>query len=605
MRLLKHAAAFRWPSGTSVYRQTYFWLSAALCLFFVFVVPPFQKPDEVVHYLRTLSVARGNVICAQRDGIAQNYLPQYQVSFPAEQFVGGIAANQHAKYPWRLFIDSLSADTQLRDTTLVNEPSSCSLPFLPYLPAALVISIPSLLQVNPLVLFYLGRLTNCLLGIAIAWYAVKKTPRAIQLLPLTLFALPMSLFQLSSYSKDSLHLSMAILGFALFAEATEQKKSVTLTQGIVLSICLGLLVLARPQYALFLLLPLALKLRLPRTEHISAVAAAVGILFTASTILLVSLSLKIFADKAVSLQISSPAYVFPLQQVRHILVHPQMYLGVLSATIQDNFVFYGKGLIGILGWSDYELPWYSYLFYGGTLVAAFLSSKRASTVSSGKLVLIGGVIVGTVLSIFTSFYIFSAPLAATTIDGVQGRYFLAMIPLILWWLAAVMQTVRHKAIVFLSMLFTLAVGLTTIQRYYWYPEFYLRAELPFSLPDAQQLKAEKIIVSDAYSTMLAIDPDKKLTGVAFIPQENTLPTTTPYSIKILDPSCQILLREAIVSAPALIPNMFTQAITTPLPSATSKVCVKFEHYMVKPADASALSLATHQNTAILAPIYLR
>src|SRR5260221_1670638 len=227
-----------------------FWLCLVLGIVFVFIIPPFQKPDETTHFYKAISLASGNLIChKQPNGVFQNLIPKYLADFPVNMFAMHIASSAQNVFPRSLYWTTIS-ETSL-DRSLVNEPTSCSLPFFLYLLIGSVLFFPVHWGVNPLVIFYLGRLTHLCVSFLLFYLAIRLAPKHTKLLPLLILSLPIVLLQLSSFSKDALHLSAGVLAFCYLLRFAYEKKKIKLKEVVAFLFCTTIAVLARPQYVLF------------------------------------------------------------------------------------------------------------------------------------------------------------------------------------------------------------------------------------------------------------------------------------------------------------------------------------------------------------------
>ena len=91
-----------------------------------------------------------------------------------------------------------------------------------YVPQAAGIAIGRLIGVEPLTAFYLGRLTNLLISIALAFFAIRLAPFGKPLF-LLIGLLPMTMFELASLSCDALTISGAIFFTALLLWASTKE----------------------------------------------------------------------------------------------------------------------------------------------------------------------------------------------------------------------------------------------------------------------------------------------------------------------------------------------------------------------------------------------
>jgi uncharacterized membrane protein len=98
-----------------------------------------------------------------------------------------------------------------------------------------------------------------------------------------------------------------------------------------------------------------------------------------------------------------------------------------------HVVWLSETVIGYLGWTDTPMPNWYYLTAAGVLVMALIapnSRDRGSALWPGTLALLT---FGALLSaVCAALYITWTPVGWATINGVQGRYLLPVLPLMAW-----------------------------------------------------------------------------------------------------------------------------------------------------------------------------
>ncbi|HVI69162.1 MAG TPA: DUF2142 domain-containing protein [Magnetospirillaceae bacterium] len=130
------------------------------------------------------------------------------------------------------------------------------------------------------------------------------------------------------------------------------------------------------------------------------------------------------------------ALVDPAKQVEFILSHPLDAIKTYINTMLTNNQFFTIGAIGALGWNGF-IPTALAFFAVFVLTTALLyrdeksEPERPLRLTS---LLAGLAAIGMV---FTTFYVAYTPVGLQTIYGVQGRYFIAVLPMIGYGLQAV------------------------------------------------------------------------------------------------------------------------------------------------------------------------
>jgi uncharacterized membrane protein len=595
----------------SFLERSLFVFGCALAVFFTVFVPPFQKPDEATHFNKAVSLARGNIVCKKAGGdVFENYIPSYLADLPNTLFAKHIYSSKNIVFPPSLYVQTLTKTDW--DKTLVNEPSSCSLPALLYLPTALVIAIPVWLSGNPLIIFYLGRFANVGLALIVCWQAVKKTPRRLRLIPLFMMTLPIFAHQISSYSKDALHLSFGLLVFSYLLHFHEEHKKITPAEIVSFFGSLLIVVFARPQYVPLALTAFLIPRQKTKVLPLTIRQLTVGFLIGVLLLIGVALSLEIFSAKAVSLGNGAPkSFIYPDLQLSYLLESPGRYLQVLNTTFEQKFIFFSHGAVGLLGYFEYGVEWWLYPLYAGLgwYVLFHLSSEWRPLALKHWLVL-SLALIGCLTGLTLAMYLYGTPVAQSSIDGLQGRYFLLFIPFGYWWVSTAWNRWRNSLLLGGFILAGMSVGWLVISRYY--------INTAHSYVDAQWLSdgatinrsAREVAVPITSTAMeiINVEPGKKLAGLVITTVPNTQKITQPYELSIFDKDCRQQLRTAVVTANSLNTDYVGKTIqVSMLPlkiPASGELCVEITLFgdQIDPTETLLLYPTTHHT--LTAPLYL-
>jgi uncharacterized membrane protein len=101
---------------------------------------------------------------------------------------------------------------------------------------------------------------------------------------------------------------------------------------------------------------------------------------------------------------------------------------------------YAQQLVGILGSLDMPLRPWVYPLLGAVLIAAFCAPFALDLSSRRRLAVVAGVTaLGYMLAVFLIFYLVWTGLDQDQIEGVQGRYFVVVLPLVAVIFAALLR----------------------------------------------------------------------------------------------------------------------------------------------------------------------
>jgi len=97
-------------------------------------------------------------------------------------------------------------------------------------------------------------------------------------------------------------------------------------------------------------------------------------------------------------------------------------------------------LVGIVGWQDILLPTWTYLVLTALLFLVPLQKLQVSGATRAQVAVISGLVVlSYVMLVYLIFYLTYTPLDVDHVRGVQGRYFVIVLPVTAIFVATVMN----------------------------------------------------------------------------------------------------------------------------------------------------------------------
>jgi uncharacterized membrane protein len=435
-------------------------------LLLVFTVPPFQAPDEPVHFFRTYQITEGNFRVDKVGTVYGGILPQsLEVTVsktaynPQIQFVPGQKYNvENTKAAFAIKTTD-QKHTYDFSTTAYYSPIS-------YIPQSIGVLLGKITH-TPIISMYLGRLANLVAWIILFIIAIRLMPYkkwAVAFIAL----IPMALFQGASLSADVMAIGLFAVSLALVLKLTRQKQPAARTD---LAILLGLMsALVLSKQAMFVFAPLVLllpaRLFSGRKSHYW------------SKIALLALPVILFGGWMLAAgnvpQSTAVNGIDPTIQRQHLMHNP---FNFLNASVNTYLFSWGDGItksfIGNFGWIDTPLaePFVviGYVAMFLLLVSSTTPGKRIwlSMQQRSYLLLLGLVYVGAVTA---ALYLYFTPVDFKIIVGLVGRYYLPFALLLIPVLAGTWLFMKEKAyrrIAIATPLFLLTVSYITIYfRYY-------------------------------------------------------------------------------------------------------------------------------------------
>ncbi|HWP44821.1 MAG TPA: DUF2142 domain-containing protein [Blastocatellia bacterium] len=413
-------------------------LSSLLFVFgivFIILTPPFQVPDEPAHFFRAFHLSEGVLASQEKDGMVGGMLPV--ILLEDVKSYSHLPFNPAAKISISEWRARLLESRPLRAENLSNREfanvSAALYSPAPYIPQILAIWIGRLADFRVITTFYLGRLLTLAFAVSIIWYALCLVSYSRQL-TLGMFCLigsPMSIFQMASLSADAITNAAGFLiiaaCFALMRDWSRRTFYILLVGAALISLCKSLYALV----ALFGVNPI-LASGLRKQEKVKCLL----LLFAAAALPGIIWFLPV-QDKV--LDVYSYArrdiVIDPGAQIRFILDNPIRFLSFLYKTLICRGNFYFQSYIGLLGWIDTKLSVWTYTFYPILTAAACLIGSRSDKKRTDWK---GAGIAGALTIIFSTLLILTMFMywnpvgdASPFMQGIQGRYFIPILPMIL------------------------------------------------------------------------------------------------------------------------------------------------------------------------------
>ena len=409
-------------------RPEYAFLAIGLLfgLMLIFVNPPFQSNDEDRHFYNSYFVSTGQVLPRQQGDMIGGSLPVSVLDISAA--LQGIAFANGTKVSEARLRDATRVPLAPAQQRFYNNPNYDINP-APYLPFVTGIWMGRALDASPIGLLRFARFMGLLTFLALVFMAIRVMPVHKYVL-LAVALTPTTLFQATSITYD---VASTALGFLIVALCV----SFALREAPLSNRELGTLILlavlhrfAKNGYFLipflYLLIPL---------KNVGSRLKWAGVLFC----LIVAAALPTFTwdPLLASLQLhggqifQKDFYFSPSEQLALYKDRPLELVGYLF----ENLRFHGRawiaGAMGRFGYSYVPLPDPAILANVLALLAiSALDADPRRSLSVFQKVVVLGVGGGTAVAIVLGFFL-TSPLGAHVIFGLQGRYFVPVLPVLL------------------------------------------------------------------------------------------------------------------------------------------------------------------------------
>lgn len=406
----------------SGWRAEWLYLVCALLLGLVYLtsLTPLSAPDEVHHYQSAYELSNVLLLRADKRELGDS------ADFDYTDFTG----HQNTAAGYSRIASGADAPAEQGQEIAIPTPRERSY-FPMYLPQAMGIALARVLDLNFIWTFWLGRLFNLLFYVLLTWWAIRTLPRFQTIFFLVALA-PMSLQQAASFSYDAFVNALSLLLLALLLKAILEEGTVkkrTLVAALIVNILLSpAKIVYYPITALALLIPKS-RFRNRKTR----------ILFLFAFFLLPLLFMLLFrlqiltanvtaAERSVASWDGGYNYTLPF-----LLSHPARTAKLFVLTVLRGFAGWMADTVGcLLSGLSLPLPKWIPLMYLALLFFATIRKEQEAPCLRGRERLSFGavsIIVG--LLIMLSMCLGWTSDTSEVILGVQGRYFIPIMPLAL------------------------------------------------------------------------------------------------------------------------------------------------------------------------------
>ena len=401
-------------------------LLSVLLLAYTAVFPPRSVPDENVHYYSAYRLSNYFLLKFDQAKTDDLLIREDDVAFMEQQCSPDVSRSSYytVKNNFRLFSSS-PLRTYEAQNAIANAPAG-------YLASGIALAIGRLLHLGPAPLFYLGRLANGALFIFLTVWAMKKIPFGKTML-LTVAALPMTMHEAASFSYDCTAIGLTFLFMASLLSMREVPGKACLGDLILLTVTGMLLAPTKLVYTPLLLLIFLLPAQTFGLTKGKAFLAKCGMVL-AGVLALVLMQMGNLADTAQTSHTLDYADGAPGYTLGWLLANPKLGAYVFLNTLLEQGSYFIETMFGsYFGWFQIHVPLWTVLpFEALTLFACFRRSDEPDgTMLFGEKLWTGLLLLGSVFLTLLSMFLFWTPLDSPIILGVQGRYFLPLLPFLL------------------------------------------------------------------------------------------------------------------------------------------------------------------------------
>lgn len=400
-------------------------LAIPIYLIYLVLIPPLGGHDEREHWYRIFEITEGG-LTSDVDGNKTGYvLPKgvvLNIPWLSTFRYSSIIKNKQS------IIDYSDTEFKSNATMAVYSP-------VQYLPQIVGVIIGKTVTNNSLIIFYLGRIFNMISCLIILYLAIKKTPYFKKMMFLLAF-IPIAIEGFTTLTGDGILIAVSYYFLAYILALFEMNRKLNKKDFIILLVLGTFLAFSKLIY-----IPLiGLLLLIPKTKFKNNKDKIIKL----SIIFLILISINIFWLNIANKYLEVYTLGKSKAQISFILSNPFKYFQIFLYSIESNGIdlilqTFGKYLLWGEELSNETLVPLTLIITSIILIINEKNKKLNCKSSNIILTLISLVIIAL---IFTSIFIQWTRYGTDIMYGVQGRYFLPILPLILILLSNI---VKYKA----------------------------------------------------------------------------------------------------------------------------------------------------------------
>lgn len=387
-----------------------------LCCLFIIFIPMFKGHDEQRHWLRAYEISEGHFITEINDGIVGTRLPK--------SVIEGIKGLDWSEIKYSDIVEEINKELNPEDKSIKQMNNVAVYSPVQYIPQAIGIFIARLFTNKVLIMAYAARVLNALICGLILYYAIKKMPFGKNIMLLCVY-IPILLEGICTMSADGITISISFLFVAYILNLINDKEKIINRKDILVLTILSVVIafckiVYLPLIGLLLLIP---KDKFKNYKNKTLVILAIWIIAVTCSLLWLGV-----ANKYLALQTAGSS----TSKIMNILQHPIQYIQILIYTMNSDGQSHLMSLFGgRMTWSSISLIFivpYTLFILFLILSTTERDIKQKINMFSKTIVIL--VILAIAVLIYTSLYMHWTDDGAVKISGVQGRYYLPILPLL-------------------------------------------------------------------------------------------------------------------------------------------------------------------------------
>ena len=422
---------------------------------FILAMPIFKSHDEDVHWLRIYDISLGNFFTKTDYGFL---FQEDAVNYPTAEIPNAVALIIAKTYDGSSIKDIFDVKINEEETTIYAMPRTAVYSPIQYLPQVTGVVLARLFTDRPIIMAYAARIMNILVCFTFLYFAMKFMPFGKKLL-LVLMTIPITLEGLTSMTHDGITVAASFFFIAYVLHLIYDKKDEKLSSKQILIILFTSILIALCKIVYIPIVGLVLLL--PKTKFNSRKAQIIII----SIIIGIALITNLCWLSISSSYLAEYEEGRPVIQLGKILQNPFNYLKTFIYSIDYNGSKYFTSTFGgEAGLNEFVImnTMVPVVFFILCLIATFGTREEFPKLTIFQGIIMALIFLAVVGLIFTSLYIQWTNPDEKAIKGVQGRYFIPILPFLFILLSQLKIKMEYSETKILKII---TVGILMIQIY--------------------------------------------------------------------------------------------------------------------------------------------
>ena len=382
-------------------------------IIFVFINVPQIRYDEHAHFWRAYEIASGNIISK-----TTNELPNSVI----ELFKRNDGTYPNREFNYETLKEKISEPLKEENKTAFPVGATGSLTPISYIPQVIGILIGRILNLSPMIILWLARITNLLCYITLVFFAIKIMPFEKWKSIIMIIALfPMTMNLASTVSPDTIIIGATLLtiSYVFYLKVVEEK--ITLKNMILLGILFMIPIVCKIVYFPLCLLVFIL----PKDKFENKLKKNLYYILTILIIFGTYFALnKLVAkgDYEIAIRTNMTEQIlFTISDLS------RDFITAINTFYSESSLYFFE-LIG--GWNTINII--SVVFFIILLFVMFDKDKESTQYEFNKKEknIVLAIIIIEALGVIAAMYLGWTQARQTIVEGIQGRYFLPIIPLL-------------------------------------------------------------------------------------------------------------------------------------------------------------------------------